>query len=314
MRPDRAAAASPCRGVARDAGRADGHAQGGRRRRRPTSACWPCARPGCGCGRPTARAVREDPGRGRALRLPQTEEPPTLRAGNSGAVYFAVNGETYGPAGTRRPGDQEPRAVGRRARRRRYPVADLRRTPTSRRSIAVAEAAADAAHRSDRSAAARPRHRGACARCRAAVAPLRTAAAWAIGAREQLERRVAMSLNPVRPWRNIYRRKSRQIMVGNVPVGGDAPISVQTMTNTDTSDVRGDGGAGAARGRGRRRHRARLDPGRGLDPRAAARSCAKARCRSSPTSISTTSARSRRPRRARPACGSTPATSATRSA
>ena len=47
-----------------------------------------------------------------------------------------------------------------------------------------------------------------------------------------------MSLNPVRPWRNIYRRKSRQIMVGNVPVGGDAPITVQTMTNTDTADVR----------------------------------------------------------------------------
>ncbi|MGO4854507.1 flavodoxin-dependent (E)-4-hydroxy-3-methylbut-2-enyl-diphosphate synthase [Phaeovulum sp. W22_SRMD_FR3] len=47
-----------------------------------------------------------------------------------------------------------------------------------------------------------------------------------------------MSLNHVRPWRNIYRRKSRQIMVGNVPVGGDAPISVQTMTNTDSSDVR----------------------------------------------------------------------------
>ena len=47
-----------------------------------------------------------------------------------------------------------------------------------------------------------------------------------------------MSLNPIRPWRNIYRRKSRQIMVGNVPVGGDAPISVQTMTNTDSSDVR----------------------------------------------------------------------------
>lgn len=46
-----------------------------------------------------------------------------------------------------------------------------------------------------------------------------------------------MSLNPIRPWRNVYRRKSRQIMVGKVPVGGDAPISVQTMTNTDTSDV-----------------------------------------------------------------------------
>ena len=48
-----------------------------------------------------------------------------------------------------------------------------------------------------------------------------------------------MSLNHVRPWRNIYRRKSRQIMVGNVPVGGDAPISVQTMTNTVTTDIKG---------------------------------------------------------------------------
>lgn len=47
-----------------------------------------------------------------------------------------------------------------------------------------------------------------------------------------------MSLNAVRPWKNIYRRKSRQIMVGNVPVGGDAPIAVQTMTNTDSGDAR----------------------------------------------------------------------------
>ena len=47
-----------------------------------------------------------------------------------------------------------------------------------------------------------------------------------------------MSLNPIRPWRNIERRRSRRIMVGNVPVGGDAPISVQTMTNTDSADVR----------------------------------------------------------------------------
>ncbi len=35
----------------------------------------------------------------------------------------------------------------------------------------------------------------------------------------------------------IRRRHSRQIMVGNVPVGGDAPISVQSMTNTETCDV-----------------------------------------------------------------------------
>ena len=47
-----------------------------------------------------------------------------------------------------------------------------------------------------------------------------------------------MSHNPVRPWRDIERRKSRQIHVGNVPIGGDAPIAVQTMTNTDSSDVK----------------------------------------------------------------------------
>ncbi|PTW49792.1 flavodoxin-dependent (E)-4-hydroxy-3-methylbut-2-enyl-diphosphate synthase [Rhodovulum kholense] len=48
-----------------------------------------------------------------------------------------------------------------------------------------------------------------------------------------------MSLNAVRPWRSIDRRKSRQIHVGPVAVGGDAPISVQTMTNTVTTDVKG---------------------------------------------------------------------------
>ena len=46
-----------------------------------------------------------------------------------------------------------------------------------------------------------------------------------------------MSLHAVRPWRQIDRRSSRRIMVGDVPVGGDAPISVQTMTNTPTTDV-----------------------------------------------------------------------------
>ncbi|QDC09904.1 flavodoxin-dependent (E)-4-hydroxy-3-methylbut-2-enyl-diphosphate synthase [Oceanicola sp. D3] len=47
-----------------------------------------------------------------------------------------------------------------------------------------------------------------------------------------------MSINEVRPWRSIYRRESRQVMVGNVPVGGGAPISVQTMTNTATTDAK----------------------------------------------------------------------------
>ncbi|MEO0442056.1 MAG: flavodoxin-dependent (E)-4-hydroxy-3-methylbut-2-enyl-diphosphate synthase, partial [Pseudomonadota bacterium] len=47
------------------------------------------------------------------------------------------------------------------------------------------------------------------------------------------------SENPsLRPWRDIERRQSRQIMVGDVPVGGDAPITVQTMTNTPTSDAK----------------------------------------------------------------------------
>ncbi|MGE4065129.1 MAG: flavodoxin-dependent (E)-4-hydroxy-3-methylbut-2-enyl-diphosphate synthase [Rhodospirillaceae bacterium] len=41
----------------------------------------------------------------------------------------------------------------------------------------------------------------------------------------------------LRPYRDIHRRKSRQIQVGNVAVGGGAPISVQTMTNTLTHDV-----------------------------------------------------------------------------
>jgi len=40
-----------------------------------------------------------------------------------------------------------------------------------------------------------------------------------------------------RPYQHIERRKSRQIFVGSVPVGGGAPITVQTMTNTPTTDV-----------------------------------------------------------------------------
>ncbi|MBW7835197.1 MAG: flavodoxin-dependent (E)-4-hydroxy-3-methylbut-2-enyl-diphosphate synthase [Sphingomonadales bacterium] len=42
----------------------------------------------------------------------------------------------------------------------------------------------------------------------------------------------------IRPYRQIIRRKSRQIHVGSLAVGGDAPISVQSMTNTLTSDAR----------------------------------------------------------------------------
>lgn len=45
-------------------------------------------------------------------------------------------------------------------------------------------------------------------------------------------------MNSIRPWRDIARRKSRKINVGAIEVGGDAPISVQTMTNTLTSDAK----------------------------------------------------------------------------
>jgi (E)-4-hydroxy-3-methylbut-2-enyl-diphosphate synthase len=41
----------------------------------------------------------------------------------------------------------------------------------------------------------------------------------------------------VRPWRMIERRPSRKIRVGKVEVGGDAPITVQSMTNTLTADA-----------------------------------------------------------------------------
>ena len=43
----------------------------------------------------------------------------------------------------------------------------------------------------------------------------------------------------IRPFRDIKRKKTKKIKVGNVEVGGDAPISVQSMTNTLTTDTKG---------------------------------------------------------------------------
>ena len=42
----------------------------------------------------------------------------------------------------------------------------------------------------------------------------------------------------IRPFRNIKRRKTREISVGSVKIGGDNPIAVQSMTNTKTTDVK----------------------------------------------------------------------------
>jgi (E)-4-hydroxy-3-methylbut-2-enyl-diphosphate synthase len=47
----------------------------------------------------------------------------------------------------------------------------------------------------------------------------------------------AGDLHHIRPWRRIERRRSRKIRVGSVEIGGDAPIAVQSMTNTPTSDA-----------------------------------------------------------------------------
>ena len=41
----------------------------------------------------------------------------------------------------------------------------------------------------------------------------------------------------IRPYREILKRKSKEINVGNVKVGGSNPISVQSMTNTLTTDI-----------------------------------------------------------------------------
>ena len=43
----------------------------------------------------------------------------------------------------------------------------------------------------------------------------------------------------VRPHRIIKRKVTKKIKVGNLSVGGDAPISVQSMTNTLTTDIEG---------------------------------------------------------------------------
>ena len=46
-----------------------------------------------------------------------------------------------------------------------------------------------------------------------------------------------IKLMNIRPFRDIERRKTKKIKIGQVEIGGDAPISVQSMTNTLTTDV-----------------------------------------------------------------------------
>lgn len=71
--------------------------------------------------------------------VPQLEEPPVLRAGNSGSVYFAVNGQTYGPAA---PGAQVVRnvALSPEALTEKFAVADLSRDADLAALVNVADA------------------------------------------------------------------------------------------------------------------------------------------------------------------------------
>lgn len=73
--------------------------------------------------------------------LPATEEPPTLRSGNAGSVFFALNGQTYGPAG---PGASVVKGVelSRESLSETYALADPASNDALAAAIAVAEAGA----------------------------------------------------------------------------------------------------------------------------------------------------------------------------
>ncbi len=76
---------------------------------------------------------------GEEFLIPATEEPPTLRAGNAGSVYFRVNGQTYGPAGTD-AGVVRNVALGPKTLPDNYGLADLSRDADLARFVSVAQA------------------------------------------------------------------------------------------------------------------------------------------------------------------------------
>ena len=76
---------------------------------------------------------------GERYAVPKTEEPPKLRAGNSGSVYFAVNGQTYGPSA---PGASVAKNVilSPESLSSVYALADLSTDPDLAKIVAVAQA------------------------------------------------------------------------------------------------------------------------------------------------------------------------------
>ena len=81
---------------------------------------------------------------GERFALPALEQPPLLRTGNSGAVYFAVNGRTYGPAA---PGAQVVKNIelAPSSLTSKYAFADLSKDPELAEMISVAQAVPGAA-------------------------------------------------------------------------------------------------------------------------------------------------------------------------
>lgn len=80
---------------------------------------------------------------GEKYALPKTEEPPLLRTGNAGSVYFAVNGQTYGPAGSG-PSVVKNVSLGPDDLKAKYTVADLASDRDLADFVAIAEAQAAA--------------------------------------------------------------------------------------------------------------------------------------------------------------------------
>ena len=76
---------------------------------------------------------------GEKFTLPKTEEPPLLRAGNSGSVYFTVNGRNYGPAGTG-PSVVKNIPLSPDALTAKYAEADVSKDSDLARFLAVAQA------------------------------------------------------------------------------------------------------------------------------------------------------------------------------
>lgn len=79
---------------------------------------------------------------GERFEVPLTEEPATLRAGNAGSLYFAVNGQTYGPAGDG-PVVIKDVVLAPDALQQSYQVADIDRDTDLKRFVAVAQAGAE---------------------------------------------------------------------------------------------------------------------------------------------------------------------------